>query len=301
LSLFIHANVNLSQYTTFQLGGPCQGLISCRTPEELCEAVTRCNQEALPFILIGGGSNLLVSDEGLNCHVIRFFSDIPLIEKEKTNLVVSGSTQLDHLAQFAAENGLEGLNYTSGIPGTVGGAVAGNAGAFGKQIGDVLTEAVLLTPKGKQKTVHTEDLDFSYRYSILKETKDILLSSRFSLAFSDKHMLRKEREEILALRREKHPNLNTHPCAGSFFRNIEPTSRAGKRQAAGWFLEQAGVKELKCGGVSIFEKHANIIVKNSGGSAQDVYNLANKMAKAVKKKFDFDLVREVQIVGEFTT
>ncbi len=299
MNLSIESNIKLSQYTTFQLGGPCQGLIFCQTPEELCEAVAQCHQDDLPFILIGGGSNLLISDKGLNCYVIRFFSNTPLIEKEKTDLIVSGSTQLDCLAQFAAENGLEGLNYTSGIPGTVGGAVAGNAGAFGKQIGDVLTEATLLTQKGEQKIVHPGDLNFSYRNSILKKTHDILISAQFSLTFSDKQKLFKERADILSLRQEKHPDLQTSPCAGSFFRNIEPTSNAEKRQAAGWFLEQAGAKKLKCGGASVFDKHANIIVKSKSCSAQDVYTLANTMAEVVKKKFNLDLVREVQIIGEF--
>ena len=111
--------------------------------------------------------------------------------------------------------------------------------------------------------------------------------------------MRQEREEILKIRHEKHPNLKTHPCAGSFFRNIEPTSKAERRQAAGFFLEEAGVKFFRVGGACIFDKHANIIVKSNGCRSQDVYDLHLQMAKAVKEKFGIDLVREVRFVGEF--
>ncbi len=301
MNIFIKPNVKLSQYTTFQLGGLCKGLISCSTPENLINAVKYCNQKKLPFILIGGGSNLLISDKGLNSYVIRYFSDKPLIDRHATTVTVSGSTQLDDFALWAAENGLAGITFASGIPGTVGGAIAGNAGAFGKQMSDILIKVTLLTQKGEQKIVYPNDLNFSYRHSILKHTKNIVLSAEFLLNLADKQDLLKKRNDILQLRREKHPDLKTHPCAGSFFRNIEPTSNAEKRQAAGWFLEQAGVKDFKSGGAYIFNKHANIIVKSQNCSAQDVYNLSQKMALAIKDKFDLELIREVQLLGEFIT
>ncbi len=289
----------LSEYTTFRLGGPCLALIPCQTPVQLEKAVNRLLQGKMSFILVGGGSNLVVADEGINCFVIRYLSDVPLIAQQGEGLLVSGSTLLDDLALFAAEKGLEGLNYTSGIPGTVGGAVVGNAGAFGKQVGDVIKSVVLLTRDGQKKEVNPENLHFKYRDSILKETGDIVFSVQFSLKSESKEALLRERDEILNIRQEKHPNLTTHPCAGSFFRNIEPTSKAGKRQAAGWFLEQAGGKELSSGGAKIFEKHANIIVKSDGCRAQDVFELSQKMAQLVKEKFDLELIREVRFVGKF--
>ena len=293
-------NVFLSRYTTFQLGGPCRGLIHSQTPDQLQQAVLFSLKERVDFILIGGGSNIVVSDGGLNGYVLRYVSDAPLIGREGNDLIISGSTSLDALALFAAHDGLEGINYCSGIPGTVGGAVVGNAGAFGKQIGDVLTSAVLLKrATGEKFNVNGDYCQFTYRNSALKETQDIVLEIRLALKPTDSATLLTERESFLNTRREKHPNLETHPCAGSFFRNIEPTSKAEKRQAAGWFLEQAGAKSFSVGGAKIFDKHANIIVKADGCQAQDVFELSQKMAQAVKDKFGFELVREVRFVGPF--
>lgn len=289
----------LSTVTTFQLGGSCQGLINCQTPKELQSAVKFLNDQKEKFILIGGGSNLVVSDQGLDCFVIRYVSERPLVERSGNDVVVSASTVLDHLVQLAISEGLEGINTCSGIPGTVGGAVVGNAGAWGKQVGDVLKYVIVLKPDGSTQKVQHKDLGFTYRHSRLKESGDILLSVCFTLQPAEPTVLENERREILAKRQKKHPDLTTRPCAGSFFRNIEPTSKADKRQAAGWFLEQAGGKDLKVGGAEIFEKHANIIVKGKDCTAQDVCDLSREMAKRVKDKFNFDLVREVRFVGKF--
>lgn len=299
LGVTVIENAVLSGYTTFQLGGPCPALFECRTPQHLEETVRFLADNNLPFILIGGGSNLLISDEGVPCRVIRYYSTAPVIERQGSDLIVAASTLLDSLAAYAAENGLEGLNYTTGIPGTVGGAVVGNAGAFGKQIGDVVASVRLLDRQGNAQDTDAKDLGFSYRHSDLKTRDEIIVSVRLTLKPGDKQELLSEREEILALRREKHPNPKTEPCAGSIFRNVEPTSQAGRRQAAAWFLEQAGGKNLAVGGAKIFEKHANIIIKTPSCRAQDVCDLTMAMAKLAKKAFNIDLVREVQFVGKF--
>ena len=297
LGVLVQQNVALSQWTTFRLGGPCPWFISCATPQQLTAAICCLAAEKTPFILIGGGSNLVVSDQGVSCAVIRYVSDKPIIDHSDDEIMAAGSTNLDSLALYAAEHGLEGLNYTSGIPGTVGGAVVGNAGAFGKQAGDVLIKAGLISRTGERRYASREELGFTYRNSRLKETGEIIATVTFSVSKGDREALLKERAEILEIRHEKHPDLNAYPCAGSFFRNIEPTSKAEKRQAAGWFLEQAGGKDLSVGGAKIFDKHANIIVKAQGCTAKNVYELAQKMAGLVKKAYGFDLVREVRFVG----
>ncbi len=289
----------LEDYTTFRLGGPCRFLIECPTPKELITTVQKLNQKNIPFILIGGGSNLVVCDEGLDVAVIRYVSHTPLIERDGNDFMVSGSTELDALALFCVDESLEGLNYTTGIPGTVGGAVVGNAGAWGKQVGDVLKSVTLLEPNGKKKEVNHDYCGFQYRHSRLKETGDIVVSVRFSLTPGNPIALAQERADILKKRAEKHPDLKTHPCAGSFFRNVEPTSKADRRQAAGWFLEQAGGKNLSVGGAQIFDKHANIIIKGPNCKAQDVHDLSIKMIEIVDKKFNFQLIREVRFVGKF--
>jgi len=294
-----HSNALLSTYTTFQLGGPCPCLIECATPDELIQTVQKLKKENTPFLLIGGGSNIVVSDQGLNTTVIRYLSLTPQIERNGNDITVSASTILDDLAIFCVDEGLEGLNYTTGIPGTVGGAVIGNAGAWGKQVGDVLRSAVILDAQGKTKTIGPDHFAFSYRHSRLKETDEIIVSVTFSGIPADPIALAKERAEILKKRSEKHPDLTNQPCAGSFFRNIEPTSKAERRQASGWFLEEAGSKGLKVGGAYVFEKHANIIIKGPHATAQDVHDLHLKMIDAVNKKFGLQLTREVRFAGKF--
>lgn len=290
---------NLSDYTTFQLGGPCKGLIECQTPQECVDAVRFCADHNYPFIVIGGGSNLLVSDQGVDCFVICYKSVSPLFDIQATEVTVSGSTNLNDFTHVMAQVGLAGINYASGIPGTVGGAVVGNAGAFGKQIGDVLLKATLLSKSGQKRIVLQKAFEFTYRHSVLKETDDIVLDVTLQMTMAERDALLAERQDILRLRSEKHPDLSKEPCAGSFFRNIEPSSKADKRQAAGWFLEQAGVKSLKVGGAHIFSKHANIIIKGQNCTAEDVRALAEKMADRVKEKHNLDLIREVRFVGPF--
>jgi len=289
----------LKDYTTFQLGGPCRFLVKCQTPAELANAIQFLIKDKIPYILIGGGSNLVVSDQGIDSAVIRYVSDNALIERVGDDLIVAASTILDDLALFCVDQGLQGLNFTTGIPGTVGGAVVGNAGAWGHQVGDVFKSAQIIGADGNILEVQKDYFSFSYRHSKLKETGEIVSSVRFSLKPSDSLALACERAEILKKRAEKHPNLHTHPCAGSFFRNIEPTSKAERRQAAGWFLQEAGAKDFHVGGAYIFDKHANIIVKGPQCSAQDVHDLHLKMIDAVKDRFNLQLIREVRFVGGF--
>jgi UDP-N-acetylmuramate dehydrogenase len=291
--------VPLSSWTTFRLGGVCPCLIHCSTPDQLEVLIPRLSVEKIPFILIGEGSNLLISDHGVSCAVVRYVSPQPIIRHEGNIVEASGSTSLDALVLFAARQGLKGLNYATGIPGTVGGAIAGNAGAFGQQIGDATQEVVLLTPDGEKKTVCADQLDFSYRSSRIKKTREIVAAARFHLEPENVDQLMKEREEIFLFRKERHPDPRQFPCAGSFFRNIEPTSKAQRRQAAGWFLEQAGAKGLSIGGARVFEKHANIIVNNGNCTAQQVFDLSQKMRALVYHAFGLSLTREVQCVGSF--
>ncbi len=284
-------SVQLAPYTTFRLGGPCRGLIDCQTPDQLKSVIARAGKNA---ILIGGGSNLLVSDAGVDATVIRYYSETPQVMRDGDELMVYGGTLLDDLARIAVEQGLEGLVCCTGIPGTVGGAIVGNAGAFGEQIGDRLVSVSLL-----DGDVSPADLQLGYRRSRLQGSGEIVLSARLKLTPGDAAKLRKHRDEILSLRASKHPDWRKTPTAGSFFKNIEPTSKAERRQAAGWFLEQAGAKDFRVGGARTYEKHANIIIAEKNCTAMDVHRLALKMADAVRDKFGLELQREVRLIGGF--
>ena len=291
----------MASVTTFQLGGPCRALITCAEPDALVTAAAILRERGLPYMLIGGGSNLLVSDHGLDCYILRFVSTTPQIRQDGHRLLVTGGSILDHVAKFAAEAGLSGFVNTSGIPGTVGGAIVGNAGAFGWQVGDALEKVRLLAPNGQIREAANADLGFRYRHSDLRDAGEIVLDATFALeAGGSPDELLVERQRILDLRAGKHPHLADDPCAGSFFRNIEPTSAAARRQASGFFLEQVGAKEMRVGGARVFPKHANIIIKGDDSCrAQDVLDLSTQMAAAVKERFDLDLVREVRPTGAF--
>jgi len=290
----------LADYTTFALGGPCRALWTCTTPDQLQQTVCALQAQATPYLLIGGGSNLLVDDAGIDTVVVRFFSDEPTIEWAGTTVTVSGATRLDHLAGATAAAGLAGVVCGSGIPGTVGGAIVGNAGAFGQQIGDVVETVECLAPDGSSLTLSRDELGFAYRTSNLRHRQLVVLRARLRLTAADAAALEQERADILALRRAKHPDWRTEPCIGSIFRNIEPSSAAGRRQAAGWFLEQAGAKDLRVGGAFVYPRHANIIVRRPEGTAHDVKELAARMQAVVRAQFGFDLQYEVTFIGDFT-
>lgn len=293
-------NARIAEYTTFQLGGPSPAILTCVTVAQVETTVKFLLAKNIPFILIGGGANLVISDEGVDCVVVRYSSPQPVIVREGYELHVAACSQLDDVVLYAAQEGLQGLNYASGIPGTLGGAIVGNAGAFGKQIGDVVKSVSVMTRQGQERELTSEDLQFTYRDSALKRSGDIVLKAKLLMTPANTVELLKERQDILMMRWEKHPDFKTYPSAGSFFRNLEPTSKAGRRQAAGWFLEQVGAKQMECGGAGVFEKHANIIIKKGPScKAQDVFDLSRKMAQAVKKMHGLDLVREVRMVGRF--
>ena len=292
--------VSLSEYTTFRLGGACPCLVHCETASQLGGVIAEVKKNGLDFILIGSGSNLLVSDCGVTAVVVRYVSSSPSIRRKNDYVTVSGGTELDKLVQYSVGSGIEGFVNCSGIPGTVGGAIIGNAGAFGWQIADCLKSLVVIDRNGFQKKVLSKDIIFSYRHSSLRESQEIVLEACFKVSQCNLNKLRTRREEILRLRSAKHPDIAVESCAGSFFKNIEPTSAAERRQAAGWFLDQAGAKAMQVGSAGVFHKHANIIIrKGSGCTAQNVFDLSCMMAETVRKRFGIHLVREVQLLGKF--
>jgi len=290
----------MRNYTTFKLGGSCPALVDCPTPDILQETATILNDAKVDFLVIGQGSNLLVSDEGIPCVILRYCAeDQPDVVFDGCRVLVSGNTLLDDLARLTIEKGLGDISFCSGIPGTVGGAIVGNAGAFGQQIGDVVESVRLMDTDGSTRQASAEELKFEYRSSALKQSVAVVLDAVLKLKPADRETMEKERERILELRRSKHPDWKSTPCAGSVFRNVEPTSAAERRQAAGWFLEQAGAKDFRVGGAHLYEKHANIIVAEETATAADVYQLSEKMITAVQTRFGFDLVREIKLLGAF--
>lgn len=295
------ANVSLSKFTTFQLGGPCPVMILCETSHEVKNVVTYLFENDIEnYTVIGEGSNILASDHGVDQYIIRFYSNEVHVHQNGDDITIDAGAKLDQVALFCAQKGLEGLNFASGIPGTIAGAIAGNAGAFGHQTSDALKSVVALDRDGEKKTLSADECLFAYRHSRFKDSSEIILEATFQLRPGSAAFLLKEREEILKSRREKHPDYHVMPCAGSFFKNVDPLEPSGRRQAAGWFLDQIGAKQMTVGGAGVFDKHANIIIKKTAScSARDVYILSQQMQKAVLEKFEIDLIPEVRFLGNF--
>lgn len=204
---------------------------------------------------------------------------------------------MDAVSQFSAEEGKTGLGFAAGIPGTVGGGICGNAGAFGSQLGDVVERVEVLTREGDARVLRREELSFGYRCSSLQQTGDVVVRAWFRVGAGDCSRVRAEREEILGMRKGKHPDWRALPTAGSFFKNLPPEEAGGHRRAAGKFLEEAGAKAMREGGAYVFEKHANIVIAGPGATAHDVARLSARMASAVREKFGFALEPEVRFWG----
>jgi len=297
--LDVKMSASMSHLGTFRLGGNCALLIDCKQASQVPLAINFCQAHELPFQFIGGGSNILFSDADYDAVLIRYLNPDLVIEELEDGLKVSAAGNLDQAAEWMAEQGWDGLMCLTGIPGTIGGAIAGNAGAWGEQVGDKIMHVELIDRQGNICTLKQSELGFVYRNSRIKEEGWLVLSATLKLHRSDPANLLEQREKILLQRAEKHPDLTTTPCIGSIFRNIEPSSSAERRQAAGYFLEQAGAKKLSVGGAKLFEKHANIIIAEPGARAQDVCELHKLMIAAVEEKFDFSLKREVRFLGSF--
>jgi len=279
-------NEKLAPHTTFGIGGEALYFYAARKPEDLIKAIQIAKESKISSFVLGSGSNVLVSDSGFKGLVIKNKCDkISLNEEE---ISCQSGVLLDDLVSLGCENSLSGMEFAAGIPGTIGGAVYGNAGAFGKAVGDVLTEAVILNSQGRVEKVQKGYFEFGYRESKLKKTKDILLSATFKLTRGEKEKIKKEIQRNLEERRKKLPQ--KEKSAGCFFKNVVEN---GKKISAGFLLEQVGAKKIKEGDAAVFERHANILINLGKAKAEEVRRLANFLKRKVKEKFDIDLEEEV--------
>jgi len=301
LGVKLERDVRFSTLGSFQLGGPVRALVRVLSSAMLPRVRKVLHELDVPVLLMGEGTNLLFSDHGWSGCMVRYADDSGVPVEETAGIWrVSAAMGLDDLSYWAADQGWAGLEPFTGIPGTVGGAVVGNAGAWGVQMEHVLQSVEVITPNGEVETRSVSQCGFRYRDSALKHGPDWVVSVTVKLEPGEPKALHLERERILAERAARHPEWQTTPCIGSFFRNLEPTSKAGRRQAAGWFLESAGAKSLQVGGAGVFEKHANIPIKQSEVcTASDVAQLARQMQAAVADTHGIHLVREVRYLGPF--
>jgi UDP-N-acetylmuramate dehydrogenase len=285
----------LSAFTTFGTGGDADLFIEVIDAESLALALRLVHELDLPHYVIGGGSNLLIGDRGYRGLIIR--NSITGREVKGSELILGGGESLDSVVDLATDSSLTGLEFAAGIWGTIGGAVYGNAGAFGSQVGSILEWADLIDNKGNMRTERRDYFQFAYRHSILKTTGEIVARVCFGLGPGDRHEIKRRTDEIRHLRGRKHP---VNPCsAGCFFKNIEDASQPNGKLPAGKLLEEVGAKEMRVGGAAVFPEHANIIVNTGSATSQDIRKLADILKEKVKKRFQIELQEEIICLGEF--
>ena len=294
-------NIPLAKFTSFNIGGRAKYFFEGNNKREIIKAVSLAKQEDLPFFILGGGSNLLVDDKGYQGLVIKIQNSGLKIQKENSNFKVAAGagTSLSLLVSNAAENGLSGLEWTVGIPGTLGGAIYGNAGAFGKSMKDVVKEVEVFDAKDLQVKIYSlEDCRFDYRESIFKKDKNlIILSAVLELKKGEKKEIENKMKRYLSERKKKQPM--GFACAGSVFKNpsFAQTSRrfmTDRELSAGELIERCGLKGRSIGGAKISEKHANFIINLGKAKFSDVRRLIDLIKKRVRSKFGIELEEELQ-------
>jgi len=277
----------LSRHTTWRIGGPADLIYQPDGWEACARALSAAYTGQIPVIFLGAGSNVLVADEGVRGMVIQTKKLKSLSLRGQTLSAGSGIT-LTYLSNFACEQGLSGLEFAAGIPGTLGGAVIMNAGAYGKSLGELVQEVKTVARNGEVKVYSREQMKFSYRSSILQKKDEMVVEVIITLQPGEQAEIKKVMEEYLELRRYKHP-LNL-PNAGSVFKN------PGSVPAAK-LIEEVGAKGWRIGDAQVSEQHANFIVNLGDAKACDVLKLIEEVREAVKKRFMIQLETEVVKLG----
>ena len=294
----------LRHHTTFRIGGPAEYFFPARTLDSLVAALSAADALELPVFVLGGGSNLLVSDEGLPGLVIR--NACERVEFDGQTAFVEGGADFLEFIERCVDRGLAGMEVMAGIPGSVGGALYGNAGCYGVDIGSLTIEATVATPDGRKVATHPAPwFEFAYRDSKLKREPHVILSALVRLQRGEQDALRKIVEEKLEIRRVKHPQWRIEPTAGSYFKNLPPGFQAPglphspgtHRVPAGALLDACDCRGLRVGDAMVFAKHANILVNAGQATARDVLVLAEQMKARVREKFGVELEEEVMFLG----
>jgi UDP-N-acetylmuramate dehydrogenase len=305
--LRVERDAPLSEYTRFGLGGPAAILADATTEQAFAAALRITCETGGPCVVIGGGSNLVVSDAGFDGVVLRFTGN-RIAEVEDGLVMAEAGADLQALVDFTIDHGLAGIHTMTGVPGWVGGAVYGNAGAYGRSLHESVVRVRFFDGAGV-RYFSNAGCGFRYRHSTFKDHKQwTVFATELQLARGDEAELRRCADDILNIRNAKYPP--TMKCAGSIFKNlilaelpesvqrqVDPkVVREGKVPSA-WFLEQVGAKGIRSGGIQVAEYHANLIYNAGGGTAAEVREIVDDLKHRVRDRFGFEIEEEVQYVG----
>lgn len=282
-------NEPLKTHTSFKIGGPADILLFPANLTELCAAVKICGQNDVPVTVIGKGSNLLVRDKGVRGLVVKMDEHFAYIKRQGSNIIAGAGVFLKDLAQQAAAWSLSGVEFVVGIPGTLGGAIVMNAGAYDGEMKDVIKSVTVVDDKGEVRIFSDDALDFGYRRSPFQNGQYIVAEAELCLVQEAPEVIA-NRIRDLTERRESRQPLEM-PSAGSTFKR--PPG-----YFAGTLIEQAGLKGLRFGGAQVSEKHAGFIINAGDASASDVLALIKEVQQKVHNQFGVELYPEVQVIGE---
>ena len=280
----------MSSHTTFRIGGPAAAYVCPSGETELKTVLSFCRREKLPFFILGNGSNLLVSDAGYEGVVISTTEGLTRLEAEGERIFASSGQLLSRTAKRALKEGLTGLEFAAGIPGTIGGALVMNAGAYGSEIKDVLEYARVMTPEGEILTRGPKELKMDYRTSCIPAMGYTVLDACFRLKKGNRDEIEAYMNELSLKRREKQPL--QYPSAGSTFKRP-------KGHFAARLIEDAGLKGFTVGGAQVSQKHSGFVINRGDATAADVMELCRQIRERVKTQFDVELEMEVKTLGKF--
>lgn len=282
-------NEAMSRHTTFHVGGAADYLLQPKM-EEIRETLELCKKWKIPVTVIGNGSNLLISDHGISGAVIEICRQAQKIRTDGQMLYAQAGALLSQIASAAFRQSLSGMEFAAGIPGTIGGALVMNAGAYGSEMKDVLVEANVLTAEGEIKKVSAEDLDLSYRHSCIPQKGYIVLEAVLQLTQGKQEDILAKMEELRKKRVEKQPL--EYPSAGSTFKRPEGCF-------AGKLIEDAGLKGYRVGNAQISEKHSGFVINRGNATAGEIWQLIQEVQDRVNEKFGVRMEPEVKLLGRF--
>lgn len=286
----VAVNEQMSRHTTFRIGGPADYFVTPSKEEEIEAVIRVCRQYNIPFYIMGNGSNLLVGDKGYRGAVIQIFKKMYSIEVKENQIFAQAGALLSKIAAKALKAGLTGFEFASGIPGTLGGALVMNAGAYGGEMKQVLKSSRVMDIHGNIFTLSAEQMEFGYRTSILAKKGYIVLSAVIELQSGDKEAIREQMEELRERRVTKQPL--EYGSAGSTFKRPEG-------YFAGKLIEDAGLRGFRIGDAQVSEKHCGFVINRGNATAAEVTELMEQVIRRVEKNSGVHLEPEVKRIGEF--
>ncbi len=280
----------MTLHTSFKIGGPADLFFKPQSIEDLTAMIDLCQKSSIPFYIMGNGSNLLVGDQGYRGVIIQVYRNLSSFSIEGNTVEAEAGILLSKLANRVHDAGLEGFEFASGIPGTLGGAVYMNAGAYGGEMKDIIVSAKVLTQGGDVKTLSNEALELGYRHSALMNEGDIVLSTKMVLVPGEQKVIRAKMDELNFRRKDKQPI--EKPSAGSTFKR--PVG-----YYAGKLIMDAGLRGYQLGGARVSDKHCGFVINTGNATSKDVMALIQHIQREVKNQFGVDLEPEVRMIGDF--